>query len=158
MTDFAAIDFETANQCRSSVCSVGVVVVRGGELVDRFYKLIKPSPNFYSHFCTSVHGLTNDDTDDAAAFPEVWAEVAPRVAGLPFVAHNSRFDESCLRAVFEKYGMEYPGYRFCCTFVLRGENSGAPCPTTSCKPWLRHAAMFLQITIMRLLMPRRVPR
>lgn len=115
MTDFAAIDFETANQCRSSVCSVGVVVVRGGELVDRFYKLIKPSPNFYSHFCTSVHGLTNDDTDDAAAFPEVWAEVAPRVAWLPFVAHNSRFDESCLRAVFEKYGMEYPGYRFCCT-------------------------------------------
>lgn len=115
MTDFAAIDFETANQCRSSVCSVGVVVVRGGEVVDRFYKLIKPSPNFYSYICTSVHGLTNDDTDDAATFPEVWAEVAPRVAGLPFVAHNSRFDESCLKAVFEKYGMKYPGYRFCCT-------------------------------------------
>ena len=32
MNDFAAIDFETANGQRSSVCSVGVVVVRGGEL------------------------------------------------------------------------------------------------------------------------------
>ena len=30
MTDFAAIDFETANGERSIVCSVGVVVVRGG--------------------------------------------------------------------------------------------------------------------------------
>ena len=30
MTDFAAIDFETANGQRSSVCSVGVVVVRHG--------------------------------------------------------------------------------------------------------------------------------
>ena len=34
MTDFAAIDFETANEWPSSVCSVGVVVVRGGEVVD----------------------------------------------------------------------------------------------------------------------------
>ena len=31
MQDFAAIDFETANYCRSSVCSVGVVIERGGE-------------------------------------------------------------------------------------------------------------------------------
>jgi len=31
MTDFAAIDFETANEQRTSVCSVGVVIVRDGE-------------------------------------------------------------------------------------------------------------------------------
>ncbi len=28
MRDFAAIDFETANNARSSVCSVGIVIVR----------------------------------------------------------------------------------------------------------------------------------
>ena len=32
--DFAAIDFETANECPSSVCSVGVVIVRDGRIVD----------------------------------------------------------------------------------------------------------------------------
>lgn len=37
MKDFAAIDFETANNERSSVCSVGIVVVRDGEIVDKFY-------------------------------------------------------------------------------------------------------------------------
>ena len=52
MKDFAAIDFETANGKRTSVCSVGVVVVRGGEVVDTFYRLIRPRPNFYSHFTT----------------------------------------------------------------------------------------------------------
>lgn len=36
MNDFAAIDFETANFAPSSVCSVGVVVVRGGAVVDSF--------------------------------------------------------------------------------------------------------------------------
>ena len=30
MKNFAAIDFETANNERSSVCSVGIVVVRDG--------------------------------------------------------------------------------------------------------------------------------
>ena len=30
MKDFAAIDFETTNQQRTSVCSVGIVIVRGG--------------------------------------------------------------------------------------------------------------------------------
>ena len=50
MKDFAAIDFETANGRRTSVCSVGVVVVRGGEVVDTLYSLIRPRPNFYSRF------------------------------------------------------------------------------------------------------------
>ena len=34
MRDFAAIDFETANNERSSVCSVGIVIVRDGEIVE----------------------------------------------------------------------------------------------------------------------------
>ena len=36
MQDFAAIDFETANNERSSVCSVGEVIVRDGEMVYKF--------------------------------------------------------------------------------------------------------------------------
>lgn len=58
MRDFVAIDFETANGSRSSVCSVGVVIVRDGEIVDKFYSLIRPYPNYYTHWTTAVHGLT----------------------------------------------------------------------------------------------------
>ena len=40
MKDFAAIDFETANNERSSVCSVVIfVIVRNGEIVDSFFTL-----------------------------------------------------------------------------------------------------------------------
>lgn len=112
MTDFAAIDFETANEQRASVCSVGVVIVREGVIADRFYSLIQPEPNYYKWFCTAVHGLTCADTDTAPIFPDVWQKIAPHIADLPLVAHNSRFDESCLRAVFRTYGMEYPDYLF----------------------------------------------
>ena len=33
MDNFVAIDFETANNERTSVCSVGVVIVRNGEIM-----------------------------------------------------------------------------------------------------------------------------
>jgi len=112
MKDFAAIDFETANNERSSVCSVGVVIVRDNEMVDSFYSLINPEPNYYNYRCTKVHGLTCYDTDDAPIFPEVWKQIEPLIAGLPLVAHNSPFDESCLKAAFRVYQMDYPDYEF----------------------------------------------
>lgn len=115
MTNFAAIDFETANQCRSSVCSVGVVIVHDGMIVDRFYSLIQPTPNYYTHWTTEIHGLTHNDTDNAPIFPEVWKQINPLIKGLPLVAHNSPFDEGCLRSVFKTYEMEYPEYPFYCT-------------------------------------------
>lgn len=112
MKDFAAIDFETANCERGSVCSVGVVVVHDGEITDTFYSLIRPEPNYYNYWCTQVHGLTREDTDDAPIFPEVWSRVAPLIEGLPLVAHNSPFDEGCLKTVFRIYQMDYPDYPF----------------------------------------------
>ena len=117
MTDFAAIDFETANGRRSSVCSIGIVIVRNGRIVDRFYSLIKPSPNYYTEWTTEIHGLTRKDTDNQPTFPEVWRQVHDKIKGLPLVAHNRPFDESCLKAVFMEYDIEYPGYEFHCTLA-----------------------------------------
>ena len=75
MQNFAAIDFETANNERSSVCSIGVVIVRNGEIVDRFYSLIKPEPEYYNYWCSQVHGLCAANTDNAPIFPDVWKQI-----------------------------------------------------------------------------------
>ena len=99
------------------LCSVGLVIVRGGEIVDKFYSLIKPEPEYYNYWCSQVHGLCAADTDDAPIFPEVWKQIEPKIAGLPLVAHNKAFDESCLKAVFRVYQMDYPDYEFYCTCV-----------------------------------------
>lgn len=115
MENFAAIDFETANNERTSVCSVGVVIVRDSEIVDSFYSLIQPEPNYYNYWCTQVHGITRHDTESAPVFPEVWKQIEPLIDGLPLVAHNKAFDESCLKAVFRCYQMDYPDYEFHCT-------------------------------------------
>lgn len=115
MDNFVAIDFETANREPSSVCSVGIVVVREGKIQNHLYRLIHPTPNYYNYWNTRVHGLTAADTAQAPAFPFVWAEIEPLIGGLPLVAHNAVFDEGCLKAVFRKYGMTYPEYKFYCT-------------------------------------------
>ena len=128
MTDFAAIDFETANECPSSVCSVGVVIVRNGRIVDRFYSLIHPEPDYYQWFCQRVHGLGPADTDYAPCFADVWAQVAPRVEGLPLVAHNARFDEGCLKAVFRVYQLDYPDYDFYDTLWASRHHFGRSLP------------------------------
>lgn len=115
MKDFAAIDFETANDKRSSICSVGVVIVRNGLITDSFYSLIKPEPNYYTWYCRQVHGLNHKDTDNAPIFPDVWKQIEPKIEGLTLVAHNCKFDEGCLKAVFKTYCMTYPDYEFKCT-------------------------------------------
>lgn len=116
MEDFAAIDFETANRSMSSICSIGVVIMRNGTITERIYRLVKPLPNFYEYWNTRVHGLSRYHTDAADLFPEVWAEIAPKIDGLTLVAHNSQFDEGCLKEAFRVFDLPYPDFEFFCTY------------------------------------------
>ena len=118
MNSFAAIDFETANQHATSVCSVGIVVVREGEITEKFYSLIKPEPEFYSYWNVQTHGITLEDTQFSPVFPHVWEQIEPMIEGLPLVAHNKGFDENCLKAVFRMYQMDYPDYEFHCSLQM----------------------------------------
>ena len=79
MKDFVAIDFETANFEQSSICSMGIVIVKDGELVDNFYSLVRPIPNYYNETCSSVNGICYDDTCAEREFPKVWAEAQRKI-------------------------------------------------------------------------------
>ena len=136
MKDFAAIDFETANNERTSVCSIGVIIVRNGEIVDSFYSLIQPEPNYYNYWCTQVHGLKEEDTEDAPIFPEVWKQIAPLIEGLPLVAHNKAFDESSAATRWTILSIRSSAHS-------RYHGKYFPIwKTTSCIPWHRNVGMF----------------
>ena len=96
MQDFAAIDFELANKEKTSICSIGLVVVRGGQIVDTFYSLVKPFPNIYPWFYTRVHGINRKMTENSPLFPAVWKQIVPKIEGLPLVAHDKTIEETCL--------------------------------------------------------------
>ena len=126
MENFAAIDFETANNERTSVCSVGGVIVRDGMIIDEYYSLVHPEPDYYLYYNTRVHGITQEDTMNSPVFSEVWKNIEPKIQGLPLVAHNKAFDENCLKAVFRTYCMDYQDYQFFCTYQASRKIKGLP--------------------------------
>lgn len=118
MDSFVAIDVETANNHPSSICAIGAVKVVAGEIVDKFYRLVKPEPEYYfRYFTRQIHGIGYDDTADSPTFDRVWRHLQPMIGNLPLVAHNKAFDEKCIRAAHRAYGMDYPDYPFFCTVI-----------------------------------------
>lgn len=106
---FVGIDFETLYPQRVSACSVGMVKYIDGEIVDRFYTLIRP-PFDYPGKCGSVltwiHGLTEDMVRDARTFEEILPEMEKFVDSLPLVAHNACVERACIRDASAFYGIE----------------------------------------------------
>ncbi|MCQ4086541.1 exonuclease domain-containing protein [Saccharibacillus sp. JS10] len=115
--DFVAIDFETANSKRTSVCAVGLVDVRGGKIVDEYYTLVNPYDDF-DYFCIAVHGITPDQVENAPSFADIWSEMQRRIEGRVLVAHNASFDMSVLRSSAEQHGLELPHIQYMCSFLL----------------------------------------
>lgn len=157
MRDFAAIDFETANSQRTSVCSVGVVVVRDGVIADSIYRLIRPRPNFYSRFTTAIHGLTREDTDSAPAFDEVWREIAPRIEGFRSWPTIRPSTKGVCGPPSTSTACPIPVIRSTARAGLHGRSSDGNSPTISCIPSPRPAATTCRTTTMPWPTPRPVP-
>jgi DNA polymerase III subunit epsilon len=104
---FAAIDFETANPNWTSICSVGIVTVENGIIVDEFHALIKPPDNFYNWYNTKIHGISAEMTENEPYFNEVYPEIRKRLSGKKIVAHNESFDRNALKRTMALYGLDY---------------------------------------------------
>ena len=133
MEIFVAIDVETANSHPESICSIGAVKVKDGIIVDTFYELVKPEPEYYfRYFTESIHGIGMNDTENARTFDLVWHDIHSWLEGLPLVAHNKAFDEKCIKMAHKVYQMDYPAYIFYCTLIAaRKQLPRQLCPSFS---------------------------
>ena len=104
MERYAAIDFETMDSFRSSVCSVGVVIIEDGKIVDTFQSLVRPNTNYENPFCTRTHGITLNECKAYPEFPEIWEKVDKMIDGCKIIAHNVSFEKSCINACSEEFG------------------------------------------------------
>ena len=105
--DFVAIDFEHSVPFKGSVCSVGIVSYKDGQIVDEYSTLIKPPNNEYNNFTIRVHGITPDLTEDAPTFSEIYPEIKNRINGNVVVAHNAfSTDKACLEQAMEHSGID----------------------------------------------------
>ena len=143
MDNFVAIDVETANNHPTSICAIGAVKVENGTITGKFYELVKPEPEYYfRHFTENIHGIGKSDTENARLFCDVWTDLSKFIGNLPLVAHNKRFDESCIKAACRCYGIDYPDYPFYCTL----EKARKTIPRSLCSSFsLPNLADFLGI-------------
>ena len=131
MQNFIAIDVETANYQPSSICSIGCVKVKDGSIVDSFYSLVHPEPDWYVRRFTAIHGLSDSDTWDAPPFDRVWKAILDWSEDLPFVAHNASFDWRCICHAARVYQLDAPEPFHCTLQAARRSISRWECPSKS---------------------------
>lgn len=118
--DFTAIDFETANPARASVCQVGLAKVRDGRVIDTHGWTIQPpgEHNWFSSFNTGLHGIGPDDVRTAPTWATSLTEITNFIGGDVVVAHNVAFDLSVLRCACIADGLRWPTMDFLCTLQI----------------------------------------
>jgi DNA polymerase-3 subunit epsilon len=118
--DFTAIDFETANSSNASACAVGMVRVRGGEVVATTGWLIRPPAGHDAFFDlnTRIHGIRAEDVVDAKSWTDQLNDLAAFAGADVLVAHNAGFDMAVLKRACEATGDDCPPYRYACTLQV----------------------------------------
>jgi len=118
--NFTAIDFETANSSGASACSVGLVKVHDGVVVDSDYWLIKPPTGHdqFQHWNIKIHGIRPSDVVGA----DSWAQQLPRLVtfagGDHLVAHNAGFDLGVIKTASAVTGQTIPDFNYVCSLQV----------------------------------------
>ncbi|MBK0417858.1 3'-5' exonuclease [Leucobacter sp. CSA1] len=115
--DFTAIDFETANSHPSSACSVGLVRVRDGAVVERANWLIRPPASHaeFQPFNVRIHGITPAMVENEREWGEQLQELGAFIGGDIAVAHNAGFDMGVIRGACAETVTPIPRLRYLCS-------------------------------------------
>lgn len=101
---FVALDFETANGKRTSICSVGMVKVIENQITESFHTLVNPN-DYFSEQNISVHGIHPEDVASSPNFSYVYPYMMQFIDQLPVVAHNAAFDMNVLHQSIQAIAM-----------------------------------------------------
>ena len=104
MLTFNSIDVETANADRASICQIGIVHVRDGEIKDQWQTLINPE-DWFDPWNISIHGIDENDVRNSPTLPEVRSELRIRLRGSVLVSHTS-FDRVAFERAMTRYNLE----------------------------------------------------
>jgi len=97
---FAVVDVETTGRASwggHRIIEIAVVEVLGGAIVDEFQTLLNPGQAIPG-VITGLTGISTSMVQQAPYFDHVAEEVARRLEGRVFVAHNAAFDWSFVSA------------------------------------------------------------
>lgn len=104
--DFVCIDVETANCERDSICQIGLVTVRNGEIEETWSSLVNPE-DWFDSWNEAIHGISEDMVEDAPTFPQIREGLYSRLSNFVSISHTP-FDRVAVQRAAEKYELDYP--------------------------------------------------
>ncbi|MCU0809464.1 MAG: exonuclease domain-containing protein [Thiobacillaceae bacterium] len=115
----AFIDLETtgANPVRDRITEIGVVEV-DGDRVTTWNTLVNPGRPI-PEFIQQLTGIRNEMVAGAPTFAEVAGELAARLQGRLFVAHNARFDYGFVKNEYQRLGERFRADVLCTVRLSR---------------------------------------
>lgn len=122
------LDFETTGlspDLGDRAIEIGAVLIRDGELADRFQALMNPG-FAVSDFIADYTGITNDMLADAPPCHEVMHAFARFLGEHAVVAHNASFDRRFLAAEFAQIGKPLANHFVCSMLIARRLYQDAP--------------------------------
>jgi DNA polymerase-3 subunit epsilon len=123
--EIACVDLETTggHAVRDRVIEAGIVLLRDGEVVDEYATLVNPGVRI-PHAIQQFTGISEAMVADAPRFAEIAGELAARLEGRLFVAHNARFDYGFLRSEFRRLGRRFRAPVLCTVRLSRALTPG----------------------------------
>ncbi|MBD9640904.1 3'-5' exonuclease [Ensifer sp. ENS07] len=106
---FFALDVETANADRSSICQIGVACVRPDNSIETWTTYVDPKTDDWS--CTRIHGITAPTVTGAPTFDQVFPLLSKALGG-HVVYQHSGFDQSAIAAACTKSGSGQPTWEW----------------------------------------------
>lgn len=103
MNSFNAVDVETANMDRASICQIGIAQVRDGKLGNEWCTLVDPE-DWFDGWNVSIHGIDREAVKGAPKLPDIHAELIGLLGGAVIASHTS-FDRVALERAFAKYDL-----------------------------------------------------
>lgn len=101
---FNVIDVETANADPSSICQIGIVCMRAGEIEDSLSIFVNPEVQFNS-FNVNLHGIDQYSVRHSKTLPQIQAMLRGILEGNVLVSHTL-FDRVALDRAMVKYGFD----------------------------------------------------
>lgn len=109
---FITIDFETANENRCSICSMGIAIVENFNIIDKKHWLIKPQELRFNKYNVKKHGITEDMVINEPEFDELWGSIKNYFNSNIVFCHNINFDIYALKDVLQNYNLEFPTFYY----------------------------------------------
>lgn len=99
--NFVAVDVETANSDRSSICQIGLAIVQSGKIAEVWTEFVDPE-DFFDPKNIKIHGIDETTVQGSPKFKDVYGKIAEHFKEV--VVSHTVFDRTAISQACESCG------------------------------------------------------